>query len=261
MMMFTELVLAGLVIGIFVGVSGVGGGSIMTPVLMLVLGVNPLVAVGTDLLYSVPTKIFGAFLHAKQRTMDWRVVRALLFGGIPGVLAGVAALYVLRHTVDVRALNEFVKHAVGVALIVSAGSLVYGLFKARNATRDVVSVETPIERRRPALFAAGAVVGFFVALTSIGSGAITMPLLLLIVPFIGVRRLVGSDIAFAAFLIPVAALGHITLGDVNYGVAASLLIGSLPGVFIGSRLCKNLSEVWLRPAVAMVLVVAGTRLI
>lgn len=263
MMMFTELVLAGLVIGVFIGVSGVGGGSIMTPVLMLVLGVNPLVAVGTDLLYSVPTKIFGAFLHAKQRTMDWRVVRALLLGGVPGVIAGVIVLYILRHTVDIRVLNAFVKRGVGIALIISAVSLVYGALMYRKAavvpTGDTADSLT--NRRTPALAASGAVVGFFVALTSIGSGAITMPLLLLIAPFIGLRRLVGSDIAFAAFLIPVAAFGHITLGDVNYGIAGSLLLGSLPGVFIGSRVCKNLPEIWLRPAVAMVLVVAGSRLI
>src|SRR5579883_2363161 len=112
MTMFVELVLAGLVIGTFIGVSGVGGGSIMTPVLMLLLGVNPLVAVGTDLLYSVPTKIFGALLHSRQRTMDWRVIKGLLWGGIPGVVLGVALLYVLRHTMDVTTLNALVKRSV-----------------------------------------------------------------------------------------------------------------------------------------------------
>lgn len=263
MMMFTELVLAGLVIGMFIGVSGVGGGSIMTPVLMLLLGVNPLVAVGTDLLYSVPTKIFGAFLHAKQRTLDWRIVRGLLYGGVPGVLAGVIVLYVLRHTLDTQVLNTIVKRGVGIALIISSISLVYGALMYRKADAQGQQADTSdlTRRRTPALALSGAVVGFFVALTSIGSGAITMPLLLLIAPFVGLRRLVGSDIAFAAFLIPVAAFGHVALGDVNYGVAFSLLIGSLPGVFIGSRLCRNLSEMWLRPAVALVLVIAGTRLI
>lgn len=103
--------------------------------------------------------------------------------------------------------------------------------------------------------------GFFVAVTSIGSGAMTMPLLLLIVPFVGIRNLVGSDIAYAAFLIPLAAFGQIALGNVNYSIVFALLAGSLPGVYIGSRLCKYLPEVWLRPAVATVLVIAGWRLI
>ncbi len=234
----------------------------MTPVLMLLLGVNPLVAVGTDLLYSVPTKILGAVVHAKQRTMDWSAARGLLLGGIPGVIAGLIALYALRHSVDAQLLNAIVKRAVGIALIVSAIALVYGAIMYRKADTPAEGDSSDLIRRRtPALAASGALVGFFVALTSIGSGAITMPLLLLIVPLIGLRRLVGTDIAFAAFLIPVAAFGHITLGDVNYRVALSLLIGSLPGVFIGSRLCRNLSEIWLRPAVAMVLVIAGSRLI
>jgi uncharacterized membrane protein YfcA len=266
-MMFIELVLAGLGIGTFIGVSGVGGGSLMTPILILIMGVNPLVAVGTDLLYSVPTKIFGAVLHAKQQTLDWRVVRCLLYGGLPGVVAGIVLLWVLRHSVDMQALSVWVKRGVGIALIVSAVSLVYSVLRYRNTAQHALhqadgAALVPLpDNRKPELIASGAVVGFFVALTSIGSGAITLPLLLLIAPFIGLRRLVGSDIAFAAFLIPVAAFGHIALNDVNYPVAAALLVGSLPGIFIGSRLCKKLPELVLRPAVAMVLVFAASRLV
>jgi uncharacterized membrane protein YfcA len=266
-MMFIELVTAGLVIGTFIGVSGVGGGSLMTPILILIMGVNPLVAVGTDLLYSVPTKIFGAVLHARQGTLDWRVVRSLLYGGLPGVLAGIVLLWVLRHTVDMHALSVWVKRGVGIALIISAGSLVYSVLKYRNTAQraqqgaqEAGLVPLPANRK-PALIASGALVGFFVALTSIGSGSITLPLLLLITPFVPLRRLVGSDIAFAAFLIPVAAFGHVALNDVNYPVAAALLIGSLPGIYLGSRLCRKLPELWLRPAVAMVLVFAASRLV
>ncbi|HLI94915.1 MAG TPA: sulfite exporter TauE/SafE family protein [Candidatus Baltobacteraceae bacterium] len=268
-MMFIELVVAGLAIGTFIGVSGVGGGSLMTPMLILIMGVNPLVAVGTDLLYSVPTKIFGAILHARQRTLEWRVVRNLVYGGLPGVLAGIALLWVLRHSIDMQLLSVWVKRGVGIALIVSAISLVYSILKLRNAAQQAQPQPSLVEGatlplsggRERALIACGAVVGFFVALTSIGSGSITLPLLLLIAPFIGLRRLVGSDIAFAAFLIPIAAFGHIALKDVNYSVAGALLLGSLPGIYIGSRLCKKLPELWLRPAVAMVLVFAASRLV
>jgi len=261
-MTILELVLIGLLVGAFVGISGVGGGSIMTPVLILVAGINPLVAVGTDLLYSVPTKIFGAFLHSRQQTLDWRIVRALLWGGIPGAIAGVALLHVLRRTVDLGALNAIVKHSVGVALFVAAASLLYSLIVSHKTGRLQTASHTSAGGDRTIwLVAAGATVGFFVSLTSIGSGSMTLPLLLLLAPVVGIRRLIGTDIAFAAFLIPVAAFGHATLGDINYRVALALLAGSLPGVFIGSRLCKYLSEVWLRPAIATVLVIAGSRLI
>jgi len=234
----------------------------MTPILILVLGINPLVAVGTDLLYSVPTKIFGAFLHNRQRTLDWKIVRSLLYGGVPGAIAGIVVLFALRRAVDITALNTIVKHAVGIALFIAAASLMYSLIASRRAIAVAPLQEGTIDDRRVVWLAvAGAIVGFFVSLTSIGSGSMTLPLLLLLAPMVGIRRLIGSDIAFAAFLIPVAALGHATLGDVNYRVALALLCGSLPGVFIGSRLCKYLSEVWLRPAVAMVLVIAGSRLL
>ena len=260
--MNVELVLIGLVIGIFIGISGVGGGSIMTPVLILVLGINPLVAVGTDLLYSVPTKILASFVHARQRTIEWRVVWALLRGGIPGVIVGVLLLILARHYFDFATVTKWVKMGVGIALFICAAALLYSLVIKRSAENVTETSQLPIDRgTRAKLTAAGAGVGFFVAVTSVGSGAMTLPLLFLIVPFIGIRRLVGSDIVFAAFLIPAAALGHATLGDINYRVALTLLIGSLPGAYIGSRLCNVLSEIWLRPMVAAVLIIAGSRLV
>ncbi len=260
--MFTcELVLIGLVIGIFTGMSGVGGGSIMTPVMILFLGINPLVAVGTDLFYSIPTKIVGALIHTQQRTVDWGIVRCLLLGGIPGVLLGTVLLYTLRNDTNALMFTLLVKRGVGVALFASAAAVAYSTIARRNLDASTEIQRTSSQRRTWPLVACGAVVGFFVVLTSIGSGAMLMPLLLLIAPIVGIPRLVGSDIAYAAFLIPSAALGHAALGDVNYDIALSLLIGSLPGVFIGSRLCKTLPDMYLRPALAMILVVAGSRLL
>jgi uncharacterized membrane protein YfcA len=258
-----ELVLIGLVIGIFIGVSGVGGGSIMTPVLILVLGINPLVAVGTDLLYSVPTKILASFVHARQRTIEWRVVWPLLRGGIPGVVIGVLLLVTARHYFDFQTVTSWVKMGVGIALFICAAALLYSLLLRRAAQNSGEEYSFPADVRgtHAKLTAAGAGVGFFVAVTSVGSGAMTLPLLFLIVPFVGVRRLVGSDIVFAAFLIPAAAFGHATLGDINYRVALTLLVGSLPGAYIGSKLCNVLSEVWLRPMVAAILIIAGSRLV
>ncbi|MDQ6826910.1 MAG: sulfite exporter TauE/SafE family protein [Candidatus Eremiobacteraeota bacterium] len=256
-----ELVAIGFIIGGFVGISGVGGGSVMTPLLILVLRINPLVAVGTDLLYSVPTKILGAVVHSRQRTIDWAVVRALLAGGIPGVILGISLLFVLRYYFDFAHLTKLVREAVGFALFVSAISLICSVVFKRVQTLPVHDADKPTPAIAKRLYFGGAIVGLFVALTSVGSGAMTLPFLLLIAPYVGIRRLIGSDIAFAALLIPLAAAGHWSLGDLNPPIALNLLIGSLPGVYVGSKLCKNLSEVWLRPAVAAVLVIAGSRLL
>ncbi len=256
--MNAELVVTGFFVGIFVGVSGVGGGSIMTPLLILLLKVNPLVAVGSDLLYSVPTKIYAAILHRRERTIDTNIVKTLCWGGIPGAVAGLFALLALRHYVDLVVLNALVKHAVGLALMASAIALVGSLFFPKSLERNAIAWTQALRLR---VIVAGGVVGFLVALTSIGSGSITLPLIYLILPYVGLRRLIGSDIAFSALLIPVAAFGHLSMGNINMAVVGSLLVGSFPGVFIGSKLCRLLPDFWLRPAVAAVMVVAASRLI
>ncbi|HVA34540.1 MAG TPA: sulfite exporter TauE/SafE family protein [Candidatus Baltobacteraceae bacterium] len=256
-----ELVLVGLVVGILVGLTGVGGGSILTPLLVQFLGVNPLIAVGTDLLYSVPTRLYGGFLHLKQGTVNREIVKALLLGGLPSSLAGLAGLYWLRQHVDLKLIELWTKHAIGLALLLAAAMiLMQPLFKKREVhpTSEPFAWK-PGRRRR--VIALGAVVGIVVTLTSIGSGAVTLPLLSLALPLVGLPELIGSDIAFAALLIPVAAVGRWTMGDVNVGLAVNLLIGSLPGVYIGSKLCGRLRQTWLRPAVAVTLVLVGARLI
>lgn len=255
-----ELILIGLVVGILVGLTGVGGGSIMTPILVQVLKVNPLMAVGTDLLYSVPTRLYGAFLHRQQGTVNGQIVRALLWGGMPTSIASLALLFWLRHHIDVTIIELWTRRAIGVTLFVAAGMiLAQPLFKRRYAG---VAGE-PFSWRgtqRLRVIALGALVGSIVTLTSIGSGAVTLPLLALALPLVGLPELIGSDIAFAAFLIPAAALGRWSMGDVNVGLAFNLLIGSLPGVYIGSKLCTRLHARWLRPAVAVTLIFVGSRL-
>lgn len=256
--MLFELAGVGLVVGLFVGMSGVGGGSIMTPVLILVAGLNPLAAVGTDLAYSVPTKIFGAYLHAKQETLDWTLVQWLCIGGLPGAALGIGTLFALRSSGEAGALDAILRRAIAAALVLAAIALVAGNFTRmrRNASEPPRRTYT-----QGTVAAAGAVTGFIVAVTSIGSGAVLLPLLLLLAPAAGIRRLIGTDIAFAAILIPLAATGHAALGDVNLPVAGALLAGSLPGVFAGSKLCRYAPARWLRPAVAAVLVVAAARLL
>jgi uncharacterized protein len=255
-----ELVLIGFVVGAIVGLTGVGGASIMTPMLVLVLKVNPLVAVGSDLLYSVPTKLYGAYLHNRQGTVNWKITAALLIGGVPAAVAGVALLYWLRGHYDIKLITAWTRHAIGVALFIAAAILLI-----RPFLKDV-SIVAKHEfawrgRQRAYVIAIGAVVGLIVTITSIGSGSVTLPLLALALPMVGLSELVGSDIAYAAFLIPTAAVGRWTMGDVNLLLVVNLLIGSLPGIYLGSKLCGKMQTRWLRPAVAVTLVFVGTRLI
>ena len=247
----------GALVGLLVGVSGVGGSSLMAPLLILVVRLNPLAAVGTDLLYSVPTKLLGAYLHGRQGTVDRRTLLWLVLGGVPAAILGIAVLVQVRSHMDAATLNAFVKHLVGVMLILVAALIVSAPYLAARFRRP--SGQGRQNGRQ--LVALGALVGFCVSLTSIGSGSLTVPILYLLAPHLGLRRVIGSNIAFAAVLVPVAALGHLGLGDVNVPVAANLLVGSLPGVFVGSKLCARLPDQWLRPTMAVIMVWAGIVLV
>jgi uncharacterized protein len=254
-----RLALIGLVVGLLVGISGVGGSSLMTPLMILVLGVQPLVAIGTDLAYSVPTKLLGALVHGRQGTVDRRTVLRLSAGGLPAAALGLLLLARLRAWLVLDLLNAILRHGLAVLLFVVAVVIVAMPLLSR--WRPLPEARAEVGRSRWGMVALGAVVGFMVSLTSIGSGSLTLPLLYLLAPSLGLRRLVGSDVAFAALLVPIAALGHFAMGGVNLGLTANLLVGSLPGVFIGSKLCKYLPDTWLRPAIAGVLLFAGSRLL
>jgi uncharacterized membrane protein YfcA len=258
MLLNVEIVLIGFVVGTIVGLTGVGAAGIMTPLLIIALHVNPMKAVGTDLLYSVPTKLYGAFLHNRQKTVNPGVVKALLWGGIPASLVGLAVLFWLRHHVEVSLIEAWTRRAVGVTVFIAATIIIVQPFIRRNVVTQTFEWHP---RQRGRVIAIGALVGLIVTITSIGSGSVTLPLLTLALPFAGLAQLIGSDIAFAAFLIPLAALGRWTMGDVDLSLVLKLLIGSLPGIYIGSKLCGRLDQRWLRPIVAVVLVIVGTRLL
>ncbi len=261
-----RLVVVGLVVGLLVGLTGVGGSSILTPLLILTLGVKPLVAVGTDLAYSVPTKLLGALIHRRQGTVEWRVVGLLCVGGLPASLAGLGLLALLRARLGLDTINVALKHGVGALLLIVAVVIVLSPWlRRRQSGRPLGVTELPAllwtRGTRGGVIALGALVGVLVSLTSIGAGSVTVPVLYLLLPRLGLRRVVGSDVSFAALLIPTVALGHLGMGDVNLGLSLNLLAGSLPGVFIGSKLCARLPDTWLRPAMAGALLFAGTRLV
>jgi uncharacterized membrane protein YfcA len=249
-----RLTAAGLLVGLIAGMSGIGGGSLLAPILILLFGMKAAVAVGTDLVFSVPMKAIAAFTHVRQHTVDLRVVKLLSLGGIPGALAGLAAFALLRATLPAAVLEHTARHAIGIVILCAAfASLALHLVR-RRIPRERVA-------RPPVTIAIGAVVGFLVAITSIGSGSITLPLLLIVLPAIPLRSLIGSEIVFAALMIPVAAAGHIAFANVDWGVALSLTAGALPGAYVGARLCGRLGEATLRPVVIGVLAFAGFKLL
>jgi uncharacterized membrane protein YfcA len=254
--MNVSFIAAGLVVGVIVGLSGVGGSSMLAPILILFFGVKATIAVGTDLVYSVPMKALAALAHVRQGTVDRAIVTEMVLGGVPASLLGLGAFALVRaHAGD--ALEHLVRPAIGVViLIAAASSLVLHLLARRG--RDVPA---PKRSSTASMVAIGAVVGFLVSMTSIGSGSITLPLLLLALPAFSLRTLIGSEIVFAALIVPISAAGHATFGNVDWALAANLAGGAIPGAYLGSRLCAVLGESAIRPAVIGVLAYAGVKLL
>ncbi|MDO7840910.1 sulfite exporter TauE/SafE family protein [Sphingomonas immobilis] len=249
--------LAGLAVGILVGLTGVGGGSLMTPLLVLAFGFHPVTAVGTDLLYASATKAVGTGVHGFNRTVDWAVVRRLATGSVPATILTLIALnYAGKH-------YEGTTHAItiilGVTLILTAIAMLFrGVILARlsGATDDL-----PNRRIAALTVVLGAVLGILVSLTSVGAGAIGMTALLALYPRLPTNRLVGSDIAHAVPLTLIAGMGHWFLGAVDLGLLASLLIGSIPGIIAGSLLSARVPDVALRTMLAITLVLVGVKLL
>jgi uncharacterized membrane protein YfcA len=223
----------GLVVGLLVGLTGMGGGALMTPALILLGWARPMVAVGTDLMWSTLTKSVGAFIHFRQGTVDFSVVRRLAMGSIPGALAGVALLAHV-HVKHGDTTDRIIVRILAVALACVALSLIARSFwGSQIRARLQLDVTGHFPWLTPAI---GAVVGFLVSLTSVGSGSLIVASLVLIYPTLPLRRIVGSDILHGLLLVGVSALGHLGLGSFNSSLLASLLLGSIPGVWLGSKM-------------------------
>lgn len=253
-----HVALAGLLVGTAVGFSGVGGSALMMPVLVLLIGVQPLVAVGTDLAYSVPTKLVGMFVHWRQQTVRWKLVLLLAIGGVPGAILGIFLLGFVKQFISLDALNAFLKHGLGILLLVVAGIILFGQYIQSN--REKSKNWVPLRPKAAVIVLIGLGVGFLVSLTSIGAGSIAMTLLYLLLPTMRFQQLVGSGVAFAAIIVPIAAAGHWALGSIDFPMTLSLLVGSIPGVIIGSRLCGVLPDRVVRPATALVMALTAARM-
>lgn len=244
--------LSGFGVGLVVGLTGVGGGALMTPLLVLLFGVNPAVAIGTDLWFAAITKLFGMGMHHHKGTVDWAVFRRLCYGSLPASVA--TTLYMSFAEVS-RIRDGVMLSALGGVLAITAVAM---LFKERlHAFGRSQRVEFPqsFKKAQPALTVlAGALLGILVTLTSIGAGALGATLLLYLYPLrLTANKLVGTDIAHAIPLAVVAGSGHLLAGNVNGGLLGLLLLGSIPGVLLGSALGAHMKDGWLRSAVACIL--------
>ena len=248
------LVAAGFLVGLLVGLTGMGGGAVMTPFLISVVGIGPVVAVGTDLIYSAATKIVGAFLHTRQQTVDFALVKRLAMGSVPAGLAAVAAISFLP-AVGVDA-DQAVRRALGAVLILVAVVILWRLFAARERVAP--------ERWRAVLegrgtILAGAIVGALVGFTSVGSGALLVPFLICVYP-LSPAKVVGTDVFHAAILVSVTGLAHAQGGAVDWALAATMLAGSIPGVSLGTWMAPRAPVRVLRVGLASLLLITGLSL-
>lgn len=248
--------LSGFAVGMLVGLTGVGGGSLMTPLLILLFGVHPATAVGTDLLYAAATKTGGSLVHGFARSIDWRVVRRLACGSIPATVATLAALSYLN--LEGGAARSLITLVLSFALFVSAFVLVFGQ-PIVNAYRARVAEVAP-ERTALATNLVGVALGVLVSISSVGAGAIGVIALVMLYPQLPMAKIVGSDIAHAVPLTLIAGIGHWMMGSVDWAIIASLLAGSLPGIFVGSYFAIRVPERALRIVLATTLFVVATRI-
>jgi uncharacterized membrane protein YfcA len=236
------IIVFGLGVGVLVGLTGIGGGSLMTPLLLLVIGTQPIVAVGTDIAYGALTKTVGGWQHLRNGTVDLGVSLWLAFGSVPGSVAGVVVVESLPSPPD-EALLWGVAGALTIVAIVTLGR---ALFMPRVGERERVTV--PLGRRTKALAVVlGLVLGFILGVTSVGSGAL-IGLALILVFRLTPHRVVGTDVFHAAVLLWAAGLAHVVAGNVDYGLMGNILIGSVPGVIAGERLARSVPAGGLRPA-------------
>ncbi len=251
------LLLSGFCVGLLVGQTGVGGGSLMTPILVLGFGVHPATAVGTDLLYASATQSVGTLVHGLNHTVDWRIVRRLATGSVP---AAVLALLALSHRGSAGdGSGGYIAPMLGTMLLLTALSLIFRQYFLRF-TAGILDRVAP---RQAAMLTVvtGAAIGGVVTLSSVGAGAIGVTALLLLYPRRPLSVIVGSDIAHAVPLTLLAGMGHWWLGSVDWPLLGSLLSGSIPGIVVGSYLSGRIPDSVLRTVLALVLCGVGGRLL
>ncbi len=257
------LSVAGLVVGLLVGLTGMGGGALLTPLLVLVFQTSPLTAISSDLLTSLVMKPVGGAVHLRQRTVDWRLVSWLTAGSVPAAFAGAVTIGSVAHAAGVQ---DGLKMVIGIALCAAVALMVLRQCLDRRTRRiDSAAGGAPAAVRLDVAplrtVAIGAVGGFAVGLTSVGAGSLIIAMLLMAYPRLRPAQLVGTDIVQAIPLVAAATLGHLIFGDVGFALTAALLLGALPGVYLGARLSAGGPAAMIRPIIAAVLFASAMALL
>ena len=249
--------LAGLVVGIAVGATGVGGGSLMTPILILFYGISPKFAVGTDLLYASISKSWGVVLHQRNGSMAWPIVGWLSLGSVPGAIA--MLLFIQSHGSSAD-LDRLIKLTLAIAVMTTATFtlLQEPILKLVKRSENASGVGVLERNQKLGTVLSGLLIGAVVTISSVGAGVIGMMLLMMLYPKEQPLRLVGADLAHAVLITGLAGLGHAKLGTVDYALLGWLLLGAIPGIWIGSRLGFRMDAKALKRAIAVMLIVAGS---
>jgi uncharacterized protein len=254
-------IFSGLLVGLLVGITGVGGGSLMTPLLVFLFGFKPSVAIGTDLLFAAITKTGGAWVHHdSNKSVEWRIVGLLALGSLP---AAAVTIMVLRHYASVgKEVTHAMTFSLGIALILTALALFFRhrLHKAGRQTESHSHGRFG-HLQAPATVALGVLLGVMVTMSSVGAGALGTVALLFLYPRMPMVKIVGTDIAHAIPLTALGGFGHWTMGNVNFELLGSLLIGSLPGIWVGSHISAKIPEGMLRPILASALMLIGLKFV
>ena len=253
------LIVAGLVVGFIVGMTGVGGGSLMTPILIW-FGIPPSTAVGTDLLYAAITKAGGVYVHNKKKNINWTITGWLTLGSVPAALLTLWLLHSLKT--DLEVLNKVIRYSLGWALLFTSVAIIFKkklLIISQKHAGDKFHNESKTQNLLTVVI--GVMLGATVTLTSIGAGALGTVTLFFLYPLLPTPKLVGTEIAHAVPLTLVAGLGHATMGNLDLNILGYLLLGSLPGIYIGSMLSGKLPDLMLRNAIAIMLFYVGFKLI
>ena len=252
------IIVFGLGIGVLVGMTGMGGGSLMTPLLILIFGIQPTTAIGTDIFYSAVTKTVGGWRHFRMKTVNMELVRWLSFGSVPAAVAGVALVSALQDHIGEDRLDSLVYAVLGGTLLMVGVITLARALILRNLIDERERFE--VERRhKVAAIVIGATTGFVIGITSAGSGTV-IAILLIAVYRLAPKKVVGTDVFHAAILLWAAGLAHVTAGNVDFGLAGTILLGSVPGVWLGSHWSVRVDPAILRGTLAVVLIGAGLAL-
>jgi uncharacterized protein len=250
------IVLGSAIIGLLVGMTGAGGGALMTPMLILLFGVTPAAAISSDLVAAVVMRPFGAAVHLRAGTVNLRLVRWMVLGSVPAALLGAYVLHLLGNT---KSAQSHIETALGIALLLGAGAMALRFVLDRRTGQNRRGLVHELRARPVPTIAIGVIGGLIVGMTSVGSGSLMIVLLLFLYPAIGANQLVGTDLTQAVPLTLAAALGALIFGHVVLDVTLSLIIGSVPAVLVGSMLSSTVPDRYVRPAIAFVIFASGLK--